>query len=171
MNQYVFTLTSDPLPTRERTADMMNQMLPGTIEALYTHFYQPRGMVDCPTPLTISWWRSPNATQTMVALVDWDVTTRNQATESMYLAQQMASDPSTCEYLWTRYRTQPHYTRPHHEHLVRVGRFLAALAQRQLRISHTYTTALGARAGTMIGLPFTASARRWIEQSIQLAHV
>lgn len=168
MNQYIFTISPDIPVSREQTAEMINAMIPGRLEALYTHFLQPSGVEGCATPLVIAWQRSSEAGESILVLIDWNVTTRDLAAECMYIAQQFAESPTLADYLWTTHQHRHHYTRAHHDYLVKVGQFLAAAQIRGIPITHAFATPLGNRYGTMAGLPLNAAARQWIENSLKL---
>ena len=169
MNKFIICLTPGSTPTHTLAQEIIRTALGSKIDVFYSHFYQPDGMADDPTPLSISWWRSPEANPSILMLINWRAPTSMSATMRMSLAQRIADDPDCAAMVYLNLQGRSDYTEAAHQEVVQVARFLSTLRVHDALITHVYSTSMCGQYGTMIGLDLTPDIHRWIVDSLSLS--
>lgn len=167
MNKYIITLAPGRAPTQALVDEVIGGMIPGNVQSLYTHFYQPDGVVDCPTPLTISWWRAIEAVDSLLVLIDWRAQTAAQAARKAYLAQSIAAFLDTSANVLSDNLHRLGYTEADHAQVVEVSRFLACINAHNIPITHVYSGRVGEHFGSLAGMSLTPEAHNWLVKSIR----
>lgn len=165
MNKFILTYTAGITPSTDSATRLVHESLPGTVSALYVYFQQPDGFEDLAIPFTVAWWRSPEAVESLLVLIDWNVADRDLAMQMAYLAQSIVhgSDART---LLARYLGKFGYTEQHHAHVLDAARILEVLTLHGAAITHLYNTECGTSYGTMVGIDLSPTCQDWLVQSI-----
>ncbi|MDH2154134.1 hypothetical protein [Stenotrophomonas sp. GD03657] len=167
MNAYLFTLRSPSRESVRSPASVIDTMLPTRSSVMYTHFLLDNGLIDCPSPMAISWWADAPIREPAAMLVPWGVKSREEANRLTYLTQLLAG-PCSGEQrlLMTRALQEPAIDekRPYIES---VGRFIGEMQRRGGEVSYTYSARDPHGFGALIGLTFDSRFESWIRESIE----
>lgn len=141
-------------------------MLPKRSSVMYTHFLLNNGLIDCPSPMAVSWWADAPIREPAAVLIPWGAKTREDANRLIYLVQCMARPPAGEHRLMVARTMQEPALEEMRPYLESVSRFIGEMQRRGGEIDYSFSARDPHGYGTLLGLSYDTRFNEWVRESI-----
>lgn len=165
MNTYLLTVPPPRSGSVEPIGPIIDAMLPDQLSPMYSHFNLPEGMIDCPTPMTVSWWRDAPIRDPALILIPWGAESRQLACRLQYLTQLSTGVQTPQSRIELMQANKDPTIEPYNRYIESVSRLIGELHHNGGRLVSAFS-ARGPRGyGSLMGFTYGERFENWMRES------